>query len=74
MRRGDPERIYQAQRAGIFRRLVTGERLNELDAGHWISRWEREAEASGRTRDNHYRSRAFWHAWHGAALIGWWRL
>jgi hypothetical protein len=29
-------------------RLVTSERLNELDAEHWISRWEREAEASGR--------------------------
>ena len=49
-RRGDPERIYQAQRAGIFQRLVTSERINELDAEHWISRWEREAEASGRAR------------------------
>ena len=46
-RRGDPERIYQAQRAGIFARLVQSERVNELDAEHWISRWEREAEVNG---------------------------
>jgi hypothetical protein len=49
-RRGDPERIYQAQRAGIFQRLVEGERVNVLDAEHWIARWEREAEAAGRVR------------------------
>jgi hypothetical protein len=36
-RRGDPERIYQAQRAGIFMRLVSAERLDELDAEHWIA-------------------------------------
>lgn len=46
-RRGDPHRIYQAQRAGIFMRLVSAERLDQLDAEHWISRWEREAEANG---------------------------
>jgi hypothetical protein len=39
-RRGDPERIYQAQRAGIFMRLVSAERRDQLDAEHWISRWE----------------------------------
>ena len=49
-RRGDPKLIYQAQRAAILRRLVTTERLEELDAEHWIARWEREAEAIGRTR------------------------
>jgi hypothetical protein len=32
MRRGDPQRIYQAQRAGIFARLVQGER--NQPAGH----------------------------------------
>ncbi len=46
-RRGDPDRIYQAQRAGIFMRLVSEERLDQLDAEHWISRWEREAELNG---------------------------
>jgi hypothetical protein len=38
------------QRAGIFARLVSAERLNELDAEHWIARWEREAEAHGLAR------------------------
>ena len=47
MRRGNPERIYQAQRAGIFARLTQQERVNELDAEHWISRWEREAGSRG---------------------------
>jgi hypothetical protein len=45
MRRGDPERIYQARRAGIFGRLTQQEHVDELDAEHWISRWERHAEA-----------------------------
>ena len=40
-RRGDPELIYRAQRAGIFKRLRDAERLDELDAEHWIARWER---------------------------------
>lgn len=53
-RRGDPERIYQAQRHGVFRRLVDEQRVYELDAEHWIARWEREAEAAGRGRDDHY--------------------
>jgi hypothetical protein len=44
------ERIYGAQRAGVFRRLVDAERVNELDAEHWIARWEREAEATGPER------------------------
>ena len=46
-RRGDPECIYQAQRYGVFMRLTQNERLDQLDAEHWISRWEREAEATG---------------------------
>jgi hypothetical protein len=50
------ERIYQAQRAGTFRRLVDAERLNELDAEHWLARWEREAEISDVDRT----SGAYW--------------
>lgn len=50
MRRGDPERIYQAHRTGIFARLTQNERLDELDAEHWLSRWEREAQAQGTAR------------------------
>jgi hypothetical protein len=45
----DPEQIYQAQCAGAFGRLRDFEHVNERDAEHWISRWEREAEA-GRER------------------------
>jgi hypothetical protein len=53
-RRGDPQKIYEAQRTGIFARLTQNERVDELDAEHWITRWEREAEASGRAHDGHY--------------------
>ena len=49
-RRGDPDRTYQAQRAGVLARLTQNERVEELDAEHWIARWEREAEATGRAR------------------------
>jgi hypothetical protein len=52
LRLGNGDRIYQAHRTGIFRRMVDAERVNELDAEHWISRWERKAEASGRSRDS----------------------
>jgi hypothetical protein len=52
---GDPERSYQAQRAGIFARLNRQEHVNELQAEHLIVRWEREAEAAGRPRGSlHY--------------------
>ena len=50
MSRRDPDRIYQAQRAGIFMRLVSAERLDQLDAEHWLTRWEREAERLGLDR------------------------
>ncbi len=46
-RRSDLERIFLAQRAGIFQRLVSAERLDQLDAEHWIARWERHAETNG---------------------------
>jgi hypothetical protein len=42
-RRADPERIYAARRAATFHRLVDADRLDELDAEHWIARWERHA-------------------------------
>lgn len=47
---GDPDRIYQAQRAGIFMRLASVARLDWLDAEYWIVQWEHEAEAMGRER------------------------
>jgi hypothetical protein len=54
MHRGDPERIYQAQRRGIFRRLVDEQRVSELGAEHLIARRERDAEALGRRPYNRY--------------------
>jgi hypothetical protein len=57
MRRDDPERIYQAQRAGIFARLTQGERVSQLEAEEWISRWVSHAEAEGIAHGN-----AFWDA------------
>jgi len=50
MRKHDPERIYLARRAANLRRLVVGQRIDEVDAGHWIAAWEREAETRGLDR------------------------
>ncbi len=49
-RRGGPDRIYQAQRAGIFARLTQQERVNEPEAERLISAWEGHAEAEGLSR------------------------
>jgi len=56
MRKPDPERIYHARRAAHFRRLADVRRLDELDAEHWLRKWEREAKARG--LDRH--SGTFW--------------
>lgn len=44
-RRTDPERIYQARRAALFAKLTQTRAIDELDAEHWISAWERSPEA-----------------------------
>ena len=54
----DPERIYAARRASIFRRLVDSERLNRFDAEQWIEAWEREAARTGVEAGGH----GFWDA------------
>jgi hypothetical protein len=60
-RRGDPARIYLAQRTGIFRRLVDAERVDELEAEHLLARWERTAEGEGIEERNGH---AYWNlAW-----------
>ena len=41
------ERIYEARRAAAFRRLVDVDHMDQLDAEHWIARWEREAQTLG---------------------------
>jgi hypothetical protein len=45
--RGDPVRIYGAQRAGIQRRLVEALGMTEERAEALIVAWEREAEQRG---------------------------
>lgn len=44
-RRADPERIYVARRAALFRKLSGTGVIDELEAEHWISAWERSPEA-----------------------------
>jgi len=49
-RRADPGRIYQARRAATFAILTQTRAIDELDAEHWMTRWEREAERQGLDR------------------------
>lgn len=46
-RRTEPAPIDQGPRAAIFARLTQDERLDKLNAEHWISAWERHAAAEG---------------------------
>ena len=55
--RADPERIHEAQRAGVTRRLT----LDGLSADHaveWIVRWERSEASQGIPQ----RGGAYWDA------------
>lgn len=52
--RGDPAKIYAAQRAGTFQRLVTKERLTERRAEALIASWELHAELTVVPRGTHY--------------------
>lgn len=58
MRRGDPERIYRAQRAGILARLTQQEHVIEPEAERLIAAWEDHADAEGLSRA----TAAFWDA------------
>lgn len=59
-RRPDPERLYEAHRAGLFQRLVHGARLSENKAEQSLTAWEAEAALRGLDR----RSELFWRpAW-----------
>ena len=51
-----PERIYQVERTGIFRRLVHEHRVGLLEAEGWLRAWEDKAEHLGRPRT----SEGFW--------------
>jgi hypothetical protein len=50
VRKPNPQNIYIARRAGRFNRMVRQERMDELDAEHLMSAWEREAESRGLDR------------------------
>ena len=66
-RKPDPERIYLARRAAHFGRLGQYGRFDELDAEHWLSAWEREAERRGLDRQ----AATFWRegeAWQEAVI------
>jgi hypothetical protein len=56
MSRRDPERIYQAHRAGTLRRLADQQHLGDERAEALIAAWE--AEAASRGLDRH--STVFW--------------
>lgn len=45
-RRADPERIYIARRSALFRSLSATGAIDEFDAEHLISAWERSPEAA----------------------------
>lgn len=49
-RRVDPERIYLARRAAIFGNLTGTRVIDELEAEHLISAWERSPEAAALNR------------------------
>jgi len=60
MSRGDPERGYEAQRAGLFNRLVDEEHIGLLDAEYWLRAWEAKTDEIGRPRT----SQGYWdEAW-----------
>jgi len=49
-RRPDPERIYQARRAGHLSRLMAEGHLSEGRAERWLAAWESEARDRGLDR------------------------
>ncbi len=49
-RRSDPERIFEAQRAGVLNRL-TGTGMQPETADRWLDAWVLEATGRGLPRD-----------------------
>jgi hypothetical protein len=52
-RRGDPERIFQAQRAGVRARL-TGTGMQPETADRWLDAWVLEATGLELPKDGRY--------------------
>lgn len=57
-RRADPERIYLARRSALFRNLSATGAIDELEAEHLISAWERSSAAAALDR----LTQAYWQA------------
>jgi hypothetical protein len=55
-RRSDPERIFEAQRAGVRARL-TGTGMQPETADRWLDAWVQEAAGRGLPKDG-----AYWNA------------
>ena len=53
VRRGDPERIFEAQRAGVRARL-TGTGMQPETADRWLDAWGLEAASRGLSKDGAY--------------------
>ena len=52
-RRGNPERIFEAQRAGVRARL-TGTGMQPETADRWLDAWVLEAAGRGLPQDGRY--------------------
>ena len=56
-RRGDPERIFEAQRQGVRARLISTVRMQTEVADRWLDAWVLDATMRGLPRDG-----CFWDA------------
>ena len=52
MRRPDPDRIYQAKRAGLRGRMVSSWKVREADADALLDAWDIVASGMGLLRDD----------------------
>jgi hypothetical protein len=60
MTRANQQRLYEAHRASLLQRLISGGRMSAEKAEHWVTAWEVEAARRGMD----YRSDLFWRpAW-----------
>jgi aminoglycoside/choline kinase family phosphotransferase len=58
-RRSDPERIFDAERAGVRARLTGTDRMQPETAERWLDAWVLEAAARDLPRDGAYWNAAY---------------